>query len=180
MMGFSPDVYLHALNFAARAHGDQKTPIGLPYVVHLGTVCMELVRALQAEPGRDGDFAVSCALLHDVLEDTKTPRAAVEQEFGPRIAAAVAALSKDDALPKADRMADSLRRIREQPPEVAMVKLADRITNLAPPPPHWTPEKIWSYRAEAEEILKALGDASPFLAARFHERLDRYPATVAK
>ena len=174
-MGFSPEVYLQALNFAARAHGDQKTPIGLPYVVHLSTVCMELLRALQAEPRREGDFAVSCALLHDVLEDTQTPHAAVEKEFGARIAAGVAALSKNEALAKSERMADSLRRIRQQPPEVAMVKLADRITNLAPPPPHWTPEKIAAYRAEAEQILDALGEASPFLAARFRERLDRYP-----
>lgn len=77
-MSFSPDVYLRALNFAARAHADQKTPIGLPYVVHLSTVCMELIRAIHSEPGRDGDLAVSCALLHDVLEDTETSREAVE------------------------------------------------------------------------------------------------------
>jgi (p)ppGpp synthase/HD superfamily hydrolase len=55
------------------------------------------------------------------------------------------------------------------------VKLADRITNLAPPPPHWTPEKIRAYRAEAEGILSALGDASPFLSKRFAERLANYP-----
>jgi (p)ppGpp synthase/HD superfamily hydrolase len=174
-MAFSAEVYLQALNFAARAHGTQQTPIGLPYVVHLSTVCMELIRALHAEPGRDGDFAVTCALLHDVLEDTPTPASTVEKEFGARVTGGVAALSKDASLPKADRMADSLRRIRLQPPEVAMVKLADRITNLAPPPPHWTPEKIWAYRAEAEGILTHLGDASPFLSGRFRERLDRYP-----
>ncbi|MBS1149580.1 MAG: Guanosine polyphosphate pyrophosphohydrolase/synthetase [Myxococcaceae bacterium] len=175
-MSFSPDLYVRTLSFAARAHGDQQTPTGLPYVVHVTSVCMELIRALHAEPGRDGDLAICCALLHDVLEDTQTPRAAVEQEFGPQVTQGVLALSKDATLPKAERMADSLRRIRRQPPEVAMVKLADRITNLAPPPPHWTAEKIGTYRAEAEEILRALGEASAFLSIRFRERLSVYPA----
>ena len=174
-MSFSPDLYVRALNFAARAHGTQQTPVGLPYVVHLTSVCMELIRALEIEPGRDADLAVGCALLHDVLEDTKTPREAIEKEFGPEVTAGVLALSKDGTLPKNEQMADSLRRIRSQPPEVAMVKLADRITNLAPPPPHWTPEKITKYRAEAEEILRGLGDTSPFLAVRFRERLAVYP-----
>ena len=72
-------------------------------------------------------------------------------------------------------MADSLRRILTQPAEVAMVKLADRITNLAPPPPHWTAEKITRYRAEAEQIVQALGEVSPFLSLRFRGRLVGYP-----
>lgn len=172
-MSFSPDLYVEALGFAARAHGDQKTPIALPYVVHVASVCMELIRALEAEPGRDADLAVPCALLHDVLEDTDVSRAALAQAFGPRVAAGVAALSKDKT--QADPMRDSLMRIRAQPPEIAMVKLADRITNLAPPPPHWKAEKITAYRAEAEVILKELGAASPFLSQRFRERLAAYP-----
>lgn len=172
-MSFSPDLYVQALSFAARAHGDQKTPIGLPYVVHVTSVCMELIRALNAEAGRDGDLAVACALLHDVLEDTTTPRHELERAFGPKVAAGVDALSKrKDA---ADPMGDSLARIRAQPPEIAMVKLADRITNLATPPPHWTPEKVTKYRAEGERILNELGAASAFLTKRFHERLAVYP-----
>ncbi len=174
-MSFSPDIYVKALNFAARAHGDQKTPIGLPYVVHITSVCMELIHALHAEPGRDQDFAICCALLHDVVEDVPGSRDALEKEFGPRVAKGVIALTKDTTLPKADQMADSLRRIGCEPAEVAMVKLADRITNLAPPPEDWGLDKISKYRAEAEEILRSLGDASPFLSIRFRERLATYP-----
>jgi (p)ppGpp synthase/HD superfamily hydrolase len=55
-----------------------------------------------------------------------------------------------------------------------MVKLADRITNLQPPPSHWTPERITSYREEAVEILQTLKDASPHLAARLEEKIERY------
>lgn len=173
-MQFSPDVYLRALNFAARAHGDQKTPAGLPYLTHLSAVCMELVRALRAEPGRDEDFAVTCALLHDTLEDTPTDPRALSREFGERVLAGVQALTKNNGLPKEERMSDSLARILVQPPEVAMVKLADRITNLAPPPEHWSHEKIRQYRLEAELIRDNLHPASPFLTARLEERLATY------
>lgn len=56
-----------------------------------------------------------------------------------------------------------------------MVKLADRITNLGPPPPQWSAEKRASYKAEAQRIHDALGAASPFLAARLRERIAAYP-----
>jgi (p)ppGpp synthase/HD superfamily hydrolase len=75
---FSPETYRRALTFAAKAHGDQKTPTGFPYLWHVSNVTMELLRALTAEPGHDEDLAVACALLHDVLEDTKTGRAEIE------------------------------------------------------------------------------------------------------
>ena len=71
-------------------------------------------------------------------------------------------------------MADSLARIREQSHAVWKVKLADRITNLQRPPAHWTREKCMKYREEAREILAALGESSPVLAARLGDRIDNY------
>lgn len=169
------DLYARALHFAARAHGAQLTPHGVPYVVHLACVCMELERGLRAEPGHDEDLAIACALLHDSVEDTETTREQVAAEFGAKVADGVAALSKDPAVEKTQRLDDSLRRIVAQPAEVAMVKLADRITNLGPPPPQWSAEKRASYKAEAQRIHDALGAASPFLAARLRERIAAYP-----
>lgn len=169
---WSQDLYLQALAFAARRHGAQAVPgTGFPYVTHLASVAQEVMAALATEPDRDGSLAVTAALLHDVIEDTPTPAAEVESTFGPRVLAAVLALTKNPELPKRDRMADSLRRILEQPPEIAMVKLADRSVNLGPPPSHWTPEKIAAYRTEAQQILDTLGPASPFLARRLAERI---------
>ena len=180
-MEFAADSYLKALNFAAQAHGEQKTQLGLPYVVHLSAVAMELIRALRAEPGHNEELAITCALLHDVLEDTPVSANEVNREFGPQVCAGIQALSKNAALPKEEQMEDSLRRILAQPKEIHLVKLADRITNLAPAPPHWTAWKISEYRKEAQKIYDALHGSSPFLAARFQERLatygtDRVPA----
>jgi (p)ppGpp synthase/HD superfamily hydrolase len=55
-----------------------------------------------------------------------------------------------------------------------MVKLADRITNLEPAPAHWPPEKRVAYRAEAEAIVAALGEAHAGLAARIREKIATY------
>jgi (p)ppGpp synthase/HD superfamily hydrolase len=174
-MAFSQDLYVKALHFAARAHGDQRTPTGLPYVVHVSLVAMEVIAALQAEPGHDDDLAVAGALLHDVLEDTATTVEDIAAAFGPRVAAGVSALTKSAALDKPAAMRDSLARILEQPSEIAIVKLGDRVTNLAPPPPRWGAAKVAAYRAEAQLILDALGAASPFLSARLAERIRTYP-----
>jgi (p)ppGpp synthase/HD superfamily hydrolase len=73
-------------------------------------------------------------------------------------------------------MADSLRRIRLQPKAVWMVKLADRITNLQPPPAYWTKEKAARYRDEAVQIHAALKDADEALAARLMARIEAYRA----
>ena len=172
---FDPDLYLKALQFAAVAHGAQKVPGSeMPYLVHVCTVAAEVIAALEAEAGKDGALAVPCALLHDVVEDTTTVLDHIESVFGERVAAGVDALSKRPALRKEDQMADSLARIQSQPREIWMIKLADRLTNLQTPPSHWTGAKCYKYRLEAELILTTLGDASPFLAARFAQRLTDY------
>ena len=98
----------------------------------------------------------------------------MKAEFGQAVAAGVLALTKDMALPKEQQLADSLRRIRHQPPEVWMVKLADRISNLQPPPSHWTKQKSASYREEALQIHEALREASPSLAKRLLAKIESY------
>ncbi|MBL7199243.1 MAG: bifunctional (p)ppGpp synthetase/guanosine-3',5'-bis(diphosphate) 3'-pyrophosphohydrolase [Anaerolineae bacterium] len=173
--GWSQDLYVKAYLFAARAHRGQTVPgTDLPYVTHVSLVSMEVLAALSAERGHDEDLALQCALLHDVLEDTSVTYAQLVEEFGRAVADAVRALSKDPSIPKHLRMNDSLRRIRQQRREVWMVKLADRITNLQPPPPHWTEVRIARYRDEAIEIHRALGEASEVLSSRLLLKIEEY------
>jgi (p)ppGpp synthase/HD superfamily hydrolase len=75
-------------------------------------------------------------------------------------------------------MPDSLRRLVAQPREVQLVKLADRITNLEPPPPAWGRAKRAAYLLEAGTIVAAVGLASPVLAQRLRERIARYQTFV--
>jgi len=168
---------LRAFELAARAHHGQKLPGGdLPYILHPCAVAMEVTAALAVRDDvAQPDLAVACALLHDVAEDTDVGLDEIRMRFGDAVAQGVAALSKDPAAgDKPAQMRDSLRRIREQPPEVWMVKLADRVHNLREPPHYWTTARIETYREEAKLILTELGEACPVLAERLSSRISNY------
>ncbi len=175
---WSQDSYVNALNFAAEAHGNQQygkaNGAKVPYVTHLTMVAMEVIAALEFDQVANPDLAIQCALLHDTLEDTDTPYTRLETEFGTAVADGVQALSKNPELSKDRQMQDSLNRIKQQPLEVWMVKLADRINNLQPPPPHWTSEKKRAYQQEARIIFEHLETASPYLAARLEQKIATY------
>ncbi|MEL7160995.1 MAG: HD domain-containing protein [Bacteroidota bacterium] len=165
---------------AARQHASQHyyTPVAgetLPYLVHLGMVTLEAQEAVRRDRTLDVRLILLCAILHDVLEDTDLTPSALAERFGEAVLAGVRALTKNDTLPdKAAQMTDSLRRIRLQPREVAVVKLCDRIVNLAPPPAHWKEVKVTAYRKEAELILRELGGASTYLRQRLAEKIAGY------
>ena len=181
MKAWTQDGYLGALRFAAEAHAGQTVPGStLPYLLHVTLVAMEVIAALRSEPQHDQELAVHCALLHDVVEDTQTTVEQLRERFGPAVANGVDALSKCKALLKHQQLEDSLQRIRKQPAEVWMVKLADRITNLQPPPAHWSLEKVADYRDEAKVIHASLEDASPLLAMRLSQKIETYGAHVRR
>lgn len=169
MSNWDQDRYLKAHLFAAAAHrGQLFSDTDLPYLVHLNLVAMEVIAALP--PERMGNLAVECALLHDTLEDTEITYQDLKREFGEEVAEGVAALSKDSSLPRERRIPDSLERIQRQPIEIWMVKLADRISNLLPPPNHWGKTRINSYYLESGLILRDLGGASAPLAQRLQDK----------
>ena len=181
---WSQDLYIKAYRFAADAHNGQLFPgTELPYIMHISFVAMEVIAALENDHGLDGNLAVQCALLHDTLEDTCTTYDQLVEKFGVEVADGVNALTKDESvgaeLSKQKRkklqMADSLKRIKKQPKEIWMVKLADRITNLQPHPHYWTQDKIGRYKEEAIEIYETLKAGSTFLANRLKGKIDEYP-----
>jgi guanosine-3',5'-bis(diphosphate) 3'-pyrophosphohydrolase len=169
------DLFKRALDFAARAHGTQTVPgSGFPYVVHVTKVATEALLGCLSAQGLEANFAVPVALLHDTMEDAGVSHTELVSAFGAQVADGVRALTKDEQVPKERRMTDCLARIRQQPKEVWAVKLADRITNLEPPPPQWPQDKRRRYHAEAKEILATLSGACPALEQRFRVKLDEY------
>lgn len=173
---FSQEKYLKALNFAAIAHGDQKTPNNLPYVIHLTNVAMEVIHASIESKMDDekSDLAITVALLHDIIEDTKITYDDIYLEFGIDIAEGVDALSKDKTLSKKEQMEDSINNLLAQPYEIQMVKLADRITNMQKPPKTWDNEKIYNYHKEAKFILSCLKNSNAFLSQRLESKISEY------
>jgi (p)ppGpp synthase/HD superfamily hydrolase len=147
-------------------------------------VAMEVIAALEHEDGLDGDLAVQCALLHDVIEDAGKTHADIVAVFGEGVADGVQALSKDEKVGMGNddrnerkrlRMLDFLLRIKKQPHEIGIVKLADRITNFQPPPKGWNDEKIKWYREEGKLILSELEYVSLYLSERLRGKLRLYP-----
>lgn len=128
----------------------------------------------QKTDGFNLKLAIQAALLHDTLEDTNTTEIDLEEKFGIAIPVCVKALTKNKELPEDQWMADSLNRIKKMPIEIWAVKLADRITNLQPPPTDWKNERKIAYREEARLILNELKDGIEYLARRLEKKIDEY------
>ncbi len=174
---WNPDKYTRAWNFASIAHHGQVVPSSkIPYINHVGNVAMEAMRAIAVDDKiNNPDLLIQCALLHDVIEDTSVTYEQIKEEFGVEVAEGVLALSKNKNFPsKLEQMKDSLTRIRQQPDEIWMVKMCDRISNLQPPPKHWNQDKINNYRQEAMLIEEKLGEANEYLAQRLQQKITEY------
>ena len=124
------DLCREALGLAARAHyGQCRSSDGSPFVFHPIAVATVIA---QWGWGQD---AVLAGLLPDVVEDSHFELTAIESSFGHKVAALVAACTKDARIEcKTSRAADLQMRLRlalpELGPELAMVKLFDRAHNL--------------------------------------------------
>ncbi len=174
---FSQQAWKRAMDIAAQAHEEQKTPGGRPYLAHLSSVSMEVMAAINPDGWgyQEANLALECALLHDVLEDTGLRSDDLRaQGISQEVVLGVQALTKDSDLPCEEQLPDSLKRLRAQPRTVQSVKLADRITNLDPPPAHWDREKIMHYADETLVIYFYLHAASPSLSRRLLSRLANY------
>ena len=170
-------IYQESIKFAASKHEEKKQTIpgtSLPYVVHLSNVAMEILVASQNSSSFKLDFAIQLALLHDTLEDTSATFEEISKQFGLDVAQGISALTKNEKLPKTEKMLDSLRRIKDLQTEVWAVKLADRITNLQEPPAHWENSKKSEYRQEAIQILQYLKGANSYLEQRLSSKITEY------
>src|SRR3990172_7343510 len=118
---------LRAISFAARAHeGHRRKDGATPYAAHPCRVLTILGLVF----GVDDPEVLAAAVLHDTLEDTRTDWDDLAEQFSPRVAGIVAALSKDKRLAEPDREAEYLAAIRGSGVEVQLCKLADTLDNL--------------------------------------------------
>jgi RelA/SpoT family (p)ppGpp synthetase len=125
------ELVIKAYEFGAAAHQGQTRRSGEPYISHPVAVAQTL-----ADMHMDAQ-AIAAAILHDVIEDTATPIARLEAEFGSEIAALVDGVSKLDQMQfhsRAEAQAESFRKMMLAMIEdirVILVKLADRLHNMA-------------------------------------------------
>lgn len=125
-MVYSGGMYKKALIFATKAHAGQKRTNGNNYVVHPIRVSQEVHTEKQRV----------CALLHDVIEDTKVTFSEIETEFGKDIAETVEALTHR----KGESYQDYITRVLQNE-DAIVVKIADICDNLSDSPSQRAIEK---------------------------------------
>ena len=140
----------------------------LRHTRHIGALLAELRAAFVENPDLDAEVAICCAVLHNSMAHVGVTAGEIAEHFGDKVAAGVAALSKNPDLHGEEALRDMLDRIRQQPCEVWAVKLADMVACLTPDAAYCTDEHI----REAELILNALGEASPAVAFVLAARLE--------
>lgn len=160
---------LRAAAFAAHKHRDQrrKDVRASPYINHP----IELARVLAEVGGVTDAVTLSAALLHDTLEDTDTTPEELQRAFGPEVAAVVAEVSDDKALPKAERKRLQVEHAATISDRAKRVKLADKISNLTDavhaPPASWSLERRRAYFDWARSVIDRLRGVDPALEAAF-------------
>jgi len=121
-----------SFHYAYQAHIGQLRRSGEEYIYHcleVGLILIDLMQIIDM-------IAHMIAQLHDVWEDTYVSLGALEEDFGPKIASLVIALSK---FPKTQFTDQSLRTeenrkrlfsLMTKDVRIALVKLADRLHNM--------------------------------------------------
>ena len=127
-----------AFYFAANAHCNQRRRTGEPYIYHPIAVA-----TIAAEDIGLGRTSITCALLHDVVEDTDYTLDDISNMFGEKVAHIIDGLTKLDKVENAESMqAENFKKIISSLSydiRVVLIKLADRLHNmrtLSSMPPH--------------------------------------------
>jgi GTP diphosphokinase / guanosine-3',5'-bis(diphosphate) 3'-diphosphatase len=119
-----------AAEFGASAHKGQKRLSGEPYIAHPVAAA-----SILADLHLDADTIIA-AILHDVIEDTPTPKDQLAARFGADVADLVDGVTKLDQIKfksREEAQAESFRKmllamVRDL--RVILVKLADRTHNM--------------------------------------------------
>ena len=119
-----------AAEFGASAHKGQKRLSGEPFIAHPVAAA-----AILADLHLDADTIIA-AILHDVIEDTPTPKDQLAARFGADVAELVDGVTKLDQIKfksREEAQAESFRKmllamVRDL--RVILVKLADRTHNM--------------------------------------------------
>ena len=134
--------------------------------MHVVNVAMEILIAAPQSGEFDLPLAIQVALLHDTDRRYRYKRLKKlnNTSVAPDCCWCNAALTKNASLPEDEQISDSVQRIKFQSKEIWAVKLADRITNLMPPPHNWSRKRIAHYLHDSKMILDQLKEGNVYLA----------------
>ena len=118
-----------AFYFAVEAHKDQRRRSGEPYIYHP----IEVATIAASDIGL-GRTSIICALLHDVVEDTKYTLEDIREMFGEKVSRVVDGLTKFANLEGAESaQAENFKKVNSSLSydiRVVLIKLSDRLHNM--------------------------------------------------
>lgn len=168
---------LEATSFAAKRHTGhhRKGQTQEPYINHP----LEVANLL-ANIGGVNDFdTLIAAVLHDTVEDVGVKIEEIRERFGGRVADMVAEVTDDKSLPKAERKRLQVEHSPHLSPGAALIKLADKISNITDvtnsPPADWDLQRRREYIDWGEDVVRGLRGTNSELEALFDQTV-----TVAK
>jgi len=152
----------HAIDFATKAHGEQKRKSGEPYIIHPLAVADTLI-----DWGMDID-TVLAGVLHDTVEDTEATLDEIENLFGRDVAFLVDGVTKvsqaragmrnlESYLPQTKDNLSKLLIAVSQDVRVIIIKLADRLHNLETLQ-YMKPEKQVKIARESLDVFAPMAD----------------------
>ena len=166
-------ILLKALRFAADKHRDQrrKDVNASPYINHP----IGVAQTLSEVGGVDDPEILAAAVLHDTVEDTESTIEELAKEFGARVASIVGEVTDDKTLPKAERKRLQIEHARHISEEGALVKIADKISNVQDvtnnPPEGWDDKRRLEYLDWAEHVVKSCPVVNVSLLDQFDDVL---------
>lgn len=143
-----------ALDFATKVHAGQVRSDNTPYINHVKRVAASVKKFKKS---KNIDALVRAALLHDTVEDTDTTHADLLRLFGGLVASLVKELTSDkDEIAKVGKDKYLAHKMSTMSSYALVIKLADRLDNVADIKTAKTPEWRKRYKNETLYILSEI------------------------
>lgn len=174
------ELIFNALRFAAERHKTQRRKGGreVPYINHP----IDVATLLATVAGVTDPEILAAALLHDTVEDTDTTLDEISAQFGETVAAIVAEVTDDCALPSDER-----KRIQEveapfKSHPARLIRIADKTSNIGDiathPPSSWSLERRRTYFEWGARVVGGMRGTNAALEAEFDATLAKARASV--
>lgn len=164
---------LTAVKLSADRHRNQrrKDAEATPYINHPIDVAELLWRVGNVRSTR----LIAAALLHDILEDTKTSPDEISDLLGDDVLSIVLEVTDDKRLPKEERKRLQIAHAPRLSKEAGQVKIADKICNVRDvvlnPPKDWDIKRRRQYLDWTEKVVEGVRGCNPALEAFYDEVL---------
>lgn len=173
-----PQIF-EALKFAAYKHRRQKRKgvIGIPYINHP----IEVANLLISEIEHPKPDLIIAAILHDVIEDTRTKFTELESKFGVSVTNIVREVTDDMTLPSLIRKKEQIKNATVLSFNARCIKIADKTCNIYDllfSGIRWPRKRKIEYILWANSVVSQIRDTHSGLIDRFDKILEKAGAIL--